>query len=96
MSDNKEKKVNIKPLAKLVLARVDDAPATTPSGLYLPKDAVDSDEQKTATVAAVGPEVKDVKVGDKIIYENYSGTKVKRQDEEYVLVAEEKVLAVVA
>lgn len=95
MSDNKEKTINIKPLAKLVLARIDDAPETTPSGLYLPKDAVDSDDQKTATVSAVGPEVKGIKTGDKIIYENYAGTKVKRQSEEYVLVAEEKVLAVV-
>ena len=91
---NKENKETIKPLAKLILAKIDLAPTTTPSGLYLPKDA--AEKPKTATVTAVGSQVKDVKVKDRIIYESYSGTEVKHYGEEYVLVPEDKVLATIA
>ena len=95
MSDSKEKTATIRPLAKLVLARIDEAPDTTPSGLYLPKDAA-SEDQKTATVTAVGPEVKEIKAGDRIIYEEYSGTKVKYLEEAYILVPSDKILAIIA
>ena len=88
-----EKQVQIKPLAKLVLAKIDVAPTTTASGLYLSEEA--TEKPKTATVVAVGPEVKEIKPRDKIIYESYSGTEVKHQGEEYILVAEEKVLATI-
>ena len=90
---NKESKEIIKPLAKLILAKVDAAPTTTPSGLYLPEEA--AEKPTTATVVAVGPEVKGVKVKDRIFYEEYSGTKVKHLDKEYILVPEDKVLAIV-
>ncbi len=86
-------KTDIKPISNLVLATVDKAETKTASGLYLPDNA--QEKPKTATVAAVGPEVKKVKAGDRIIYESYSGTEVKYQGEDYVLVAEDKVLATV-
>ncbi len=89
-----EKQLQIKPLAKLVLAKIDAAPTMTASGLYLPEET--AEKPKTATVVAVGPEVKGIKPQDKIIYESYSGTEVKHQGEEYILVAEEKVLATIA
>ena len=95
MSDimSQKEAVKIKPLAKLVLAKIDAAPTKTPGGLYLPEEA--AEKPKTATVAAVGPEVKGVKAGEKIIYESYSGTEIKHQGEDYVLVAEDKILAIV-
>ena len=85
---------NIKPLADLVLAGVDEAPTTTASGLYLPENT--EEKPKTATVVAVGPKVKDIKKGDQIIYESYSGTEVKLNNKEYILVKEEKILALLA
>ena len=88
-----EKSTNIKPLSKFVLAQIESGPTTTPSGLYLPEP--DEDKSKIATVVALGPEVKSIKVKDKIIYEEYSGTKLKYMENEYILVPEEKVLAVV-
>ena len=96
MSDimSQEKQATIKPLAKLVLAKLDAAPTKSAGGLYLPEDA--AEKPKTAMVVAVGPEVKGIKPKQRIIYESYSGTEVKHQGEEYVLVAEEKVLATVA
>ena len=94
MSENKMTKVKIKPLAKLVLARIDEAPSITNSGFYLPENA--TEKPKTATVAAVGPKVGGIKVGDKIIYESYSGTEIKHAETDFVLVNEEKILATVA
>lgn len=86
-------KTDIKPIANLVLATADKAEAKTSSGLYLPENA--QEKPKTATVVSVGPEVKKVKAGQQIIYESYSGTEIKYQGEDYVLVAEDKVLATV-
>lgn len=86
-------KSNIKPLADLVLASMDEAPTTTASGLYLPENT--SEKPKTATVIAVGPKVKEIKPKDQIIYESYAGTEVKIDNQEYILVKEEKVLALI-
>ena len=93
--DKKEmKNVKIKPLAKLVLAKIDEAPSITNSGFYLPENA--TEKPKTATVAAIGPKVEGIKVGDTIIYESYSGTEIKHSETDFVLVNEEKILATVA
>ena len=89
-----QKLLKIKPLSSLVLAQIDSAPTTTASGLYLPENS--AEKPKTATVEAVGPKVKGLKVGDKIIYESYSGTEIKHENVDYVLVSEKKVLALVA
>ena len=86
-------KPDIKPISNLVLATADKAETKTASGLYLPENT--REKPKTATVVAIGPEVKKVNVDDQIIYESYSGTEVKYQGEDYVLVAEDKVLATV-
>jgi chaperonin GroES len=48
-----------------------------------------------AKVLAVGKEVKQVKVGDRIVYKSYSTTDVKMGNDEYILVKEEDVLATV-
>ena len=87
-------KTTIKPLADLVLARPDKAETKTTSGLYLPENA--QEKPKTATVEAVGSDVKRIKAGDKIIYESYSGTEIKHGGDDYILVKEEKILATVA
>lgn len=84
----------IKPLADMVLAAPDKAEAKTTSGLYLPDNAKEKPE--TATVQAVGSDVKAVKPGDRIIYESYTGKEIKHAGVDYVLVKEEKVLAKVA
>jgi chaperonin GroES len=85
--------VNIKPLADYVVAQNEEAESKTASGLYLPDNA--KEKPKTAKVVAVGPDVKQVKVGDRIIYKSYSNTDVKVGSDEYLLVKEEDVLATV-
>ena len=85
--------VNIKPLADRVVAEPVEAEAKTASGLYLPGNA--QEKPKVAKVIAVGPAVKDIKVGDSILYEDYSNTDVKIDGKKYIIVKEEKVLATV-
>lgn len=85
--------INIKPLADRVVAEPIEAEAKTASGLYLPGGA--QEKPKVAKVVAVGPNVKDIKVGDNILYEDYSNTDVKVDGKSYIIVKEEKVLAVV-
>ena len=86
--------VPIRPLKDRIVA-VKEAPQTkTASGLYLPEAA--KEKPAEAKVVAVGKDVKEVKVGDKIIFKEYSHTSVKIDNKEYLIVNEEDVLATVA
>jgi len=85
--------VKVQPLADYVVAEAEEAETKTASGLYLPEKA--AEKPKVAKVLAVGKDVKQVKVGDRIIYKSYSTTEVKVGSDEYILVKEEDVLATV-
>lgn len=84
---------NIQPLADYVVAQPEEAESKTASGLYLPDNA--KEKPKTVKVVAVGPAVKGVKVGDRIVYKGYSETNLKVDKDEYVLVKEEDIIATV-
>lgn len=83
----------IKPLADRVVATREAVQTKTASGIFLP----DSSKEKPviAIVVAVGPEVKSLAVGDKIVYKEYSTTELKVDGTEYLIVKEEDVLATV-
>lgn len=83
----------IKPLADRVVAVREKAKTQTASGIYLPDSA--KEKPVYATVEAVGPEVKGIKKGDRIVYKEYSTTELKVNDTEYIIVKEEDVLATV-
>jgi chaperonin GroES len=83
----------IKPLADRVVAVREEVATKTASGLYLPDNA--KEKPVVAKVTAVGPEVKTLKVGDKIVYKEYSTTELKVDGTEYLIVKEEDVLATV-
>lgn len=83
----------IKPLADRVVAVREEAKTQTASGIYLPDTA--KEKPAYAVVEAVGPEVKGIKKGDKIIYETYKVTEVTVDGTEYLIVKEEDVLATV-
>jgi chaperonin GroES len=86
----------IQPIADYVVVQKDDAITKTASGLLLTTAA--AEKPKTATVIAVGKEVKRVKVGDRIIYkDNYSDgpTEVKIGKDEYILVQDKNIIATV-
>ena len=83
----------IKPLGDRVVAVREEAKTQTASGLYLP----DSSKEKpvVAEVKVVGGDVKNVNVGDKIVYKEYSTTDLKIDGTEYLIVREEDILATV-
>jgi chaperonin GroES len=83
----------IKPLADRVVAEREEAQTKTASGFYLPDNA--KEKPVIAKVVAVGPTVKSLKVGDKIVYKEYSTTELKIDSKEYLIVKEEDVLATI-
>ena len=83
----------IKPLADRVVAVREEAKTQTASGIYLPDTA--KEKPAYAVVEAVGPDVKGIKVGDKIVHEAYKATELKIDNKEYLIVKEEDVLATV-
>ncbi len=85
--------VPIKPLATFVVAQQEEAQTKTASGLYLPDNA--KEKPKVSKVLAIGTEVKNVKVGDRIIYGGYDNSEVKLDGTEYQLIKEENIYAIV-
>lgn len=94
--------MNIRPLADRVVLKRLEAEETTKSGIVLAGSAKEKPQE--AEVIAVGPggvssdgkEIKmEVKVGDKVLISKYSGTEVKVNSEEYIIVKQEDILAVV-
>lgn len=83
----------IKPLADRVVAVREVAATKTASGIYLPDNA--KEKPTMAVVKAIGPDVKGIKVGDKIVYKEYSVTELKIDGTEYLIVKEDDVLATV-
>ena len=86
--------MTIKPLTTYIVAKKEKPAGKTASGLLLP-DA-NKDEIAYAVVESVGPEVKNIKKSDKIIYKEYSTTNVKLKDTDYIIVEEKDVLATIA
>lgn len=83
----------IKPLADRVVAVRQEAASKTASGIYLPDNA--KEKSVIAKVEAIGPSVKGLKVGDRIIYKEYSTTEIKVDGTDYIILKEEDVLATV-
>lgn len=89
------------PLGDRVVLKQLVAEETTKSGIVLPSQNKEKPQQ--AEVLAVGPggvvdgkEVKmEVKVGDQVIFSKYSGTEVKIEDTEYIIVKQSDILAIV-
>lgn len=89
------------PLGDRVVLKKIAAEETTKSGIVLPGQAKEKPQQ--AVVIAVGPGgnvngkevVMQVKEGDEVIYSKYAGTEVKLDEEEYIIVSQNDILAVV-
>ncbi len=84
----------VTPLADRVVAVREKAEAKTVSGLYLPDSA--KEKPSYAVVESVGPDVKSLKKGDKIVFKEYSTTELKINAVEYLIVKEEDILAKIA
>jgi chaperonin GroES len=93
--------LKVKPLADRVVVKALEETEQMRGGLYIPDTAKEKPQQ--GEVVAVGPgRVEDgkrvemeLKVGDKVLYGKYSGTEVSLSDEQYLILRESDVLAVV-
>jgi chaperonin GroES len=83
----------LKPLADRIVAKPVEADTKTPGGILLPDQA--KEKTQVAEVLAVGKDVKEVKVGDKIVHTEYGPNRYRQGSDELVIVKEEDVLAVV-
>lgn len=93
----------IRPLADRVVIRAQEKEEVTRGGIYLP-DTASKEKPQEGTVMAVGDGKLDdngkrtpvaVKAGDKVLFAKYAGTEVKIEDEDYLILAEKDILAVI-
>ena len=89
--------MKIKPLADRILVKNDAAETKTASGLFIPEAA--QEKTQTATVVEVGPGTDDVKItvkaGDRIMYDKYSGTQIKIDGEDHLILKMSDIIAVI-
>jgi chaperonin GroES len=85
--------MKLKPLKDRVVVSYSEEPDKTAGGLYVPDTAKEKPQE--GKVMAVGSEVKEVKKGDVVMFEKYSGAKVKVGDDEQLVIKEEDILAIV-
>jgi len=95
--------MNLKPLDDRIVVRPNEAETQTASGLVIPDTAKEKPQQ--GEVLAVGPGKRsetsgdlipvDIKVGDTVLFTSYAGTEVKMMGEEYLIMAESDILAII-
>lgn len=92
----------IKPLGDRVVIKVLEGETTTKSGIVLPDTAKEKPQQGEVIAVGTGKVLDngqrvalDVKAGDKIIFSKYAGTEVKFDGQEYLIVSERDILAIV-
>ncbi|MBP1759223.1 MAG: Co-chaperonin GroES [Firmicutes bacterium] len=93
--------MNIKPLADRVIIKALPMEEKTKSGIIMPDTAKEKPQE--GEVVAVGPGkvekgeriALEVKVGDRVIYSKYAGTEVKYDGEEYLILKETDILAII-
>ena len=89
--------MKIKPLADRVLVEPSAAETKTASGIIIPDTA--QEKPQKGKIVAVGPGTKDnpitLKVGDNILYGKYSGTELKHEGADYLIMKESDILAII-
>jgi len=90
-------KLSIKPLADRVIVKPAAAEEKTKGGIIIPDTA--KEKPQKGTVVAAGPGKKDepvtVKIGDDVLYGKYSGTEITFEGEDYLIMRESDILAIV-
>ncbi len=95
--------MNLKPLGDRIVVQPSEGEEQTSSGIFLPETAKEKPQE--GTVMAIGPGARDddgkripmdVAVDDKVLYAKYSGTTIKVDGEEILILKESDVLAIVA
>ena len=94
--------MKFKPLKDRLLVKYSDEPEKSSGGLYIPDSA--KEKPQKGEVIAAGPgkitddgklQKIDIKVGDVVLFEKYSGSKIQLDNEEYLIIKEDDVLGIV-
>ena len=98
-----EPSVKIRPLHDRVIVRRLEEERKSPGGIVIPDSAKEKPIQGEVVAVGHGKILEDgklrpldVKVGDKILFGKYSGTDIKIDDEEYLILREDEVLAIIS
>ena len=93
--------MSLRPLGDKVVIKVKEEEVTTASGIVLPGSAKEKPQQGTVIAVGSGEVVDgkkiplDVAVGDEVIYSKYSGNEVKLNDEEFLIIRQNDILAII-
>ncbi len=87
--------MTLKPLGDRVLIKVEEAEKKTASGLFIPDNAQEKTQKGTVVAVGTDKDVITVKVGQKVMYDQYAGTKVKLDNDEHLVVKMADILAVI-
>lgn len=95
-------KVNIRPLGDKILVQRAEAEEKTSGGILLPESAKDKPKEGKILALGDGKLLDDgerakwnIKVGDRVIFSSYAGTEVKYDGEEYLIMREDDILAII-
>ncbi len=89
--------IKIQPLSDRVLVELQEAETKTASGIIIPDSAKEKPQQGKVVAVGKGKKNHDmtVKVGDIVLYGKYSGTELKLEGEDYLMMREDDILAIV-
>ena len=94
--------MNIRPLHDRIIVERLEEETTTPSGIIIPDSAKEKPQQGNIIAVGKGKVTEDgkvlpldVKVGDKVLFGKYSGTEVKLDGKEFLMMREDDILGVV-
>ena len=87
--------MNVRPLADRVLVKVDKVETKTAAGIIIPDTA--QEKTQTAVVVAVGDDKEKIKVSvnQKVMYDKYTGTQLKIDGEEHLILKAADIVAVI-
>ena len=95
-TETKEKKSavakNFQPLGDRVFVTYTEEMERTSGGIYVPDTA--NEKPQRGTVQAIGKKVENVKIGDQVLFDKYSGSKLRIDDEECLILKEEDILGI--
>ncbi len=85
--------MKFRPLKERVFVSYTDEIEKTSGGIYVPDTA--REKPQKGKVEAVGSKVKEVKEGDQVLFDKYSGSKVNIDNVEYLIIKEEDILGII-
>ncbi len=94
--------MNLKPLGDRLVVKVLEAEEKTASGIVIPEKAKEKPQEGDVVAVGTGKILEngtklemEIKVGDKVLYSKYAGTEVKVKGEEYLILRQDDILALV-